>query len=78
MVGDGAFSHKKECVPICEEILNLEGHPNHISGSEVKAILLKISPIGRASAVEGLRSTGLPSLVFMAHLQKKTGQTAKE
>ena len=46
--------------------LNPEGHQNPINGSKVTAILMKglILPIGGASAVEGLRSTGLPRLVF--------------
>ena len=48
--------------------LNPEGHQNCISGSKVTAISLKgwILPIGGASAVEGLRSTGLPCLVLLA------------
>ena len=42
------------------EILNLEGHPNCNTGSRVMAILLNgwILPVGGASAVEGLLSTG--------------------
>ena len=46
--------------------LNSEGHQNRITGSKVTAILPKgwILPIGGASAVEGLRSTVLPRLVF--------------
>ena len=62
MVADGAFSH----VTIFVEILNLEGHPNRITGSRVTAILLNkwILPIGGASAVESVQSTGLPRLVF--------------
>ena len=46
--------------------LNPEGHHNRITDSKVTAILLKrwILPIGGTSAVEGLRSTGLPRLVF--------------
>ena len=42
-------------------IKNLEGHPNCITVSRVKAILLSrwIFSIGGASAVEFLRSTGL-------------------
>ena len=46
--------------------LNPEGHQHRITGSKVTAILLKrwILPIGGASSVEGLRSTGLPRLVF--------------
>ena len=48
--------------------LNPEGHQNRITGSKVTAILLKvwILPIGGASAVEGLRSTGLPRLVYIS------------
>ena len=51
-----------------KNFLNPEGHQNPFSGSKVMAILLKgwILPIGGASAVEGLRSTGLPRLVLMA------------
>ena len=58
----GAFSHKIDCVTIFWEILNLEVHPNRITGSGITAILLNewILPIGGASAVEGLRSTGHP------------------
>ena len=61
MVEYGAFSHKIEYATIFFEILNLEGHTNRITGSRVKAILLNgwILPIGGASALEGLRSTGL-------------------
>ena len=46
MVGDGGFSHKIDYVTI----FNLEGHPNHFTGSTVTAILLNgwISPIGEA------------------------------
>ena len=57
MVEDSAFSHKKDYVTISKEILNLEGHPNRITGSKVTAILLNggILPIGGASAVMGLR-----------------------
>ena len=40
-----------------KEILNLERHPNCITGSKVTAILLNgwILPIGAASAVKGQR-----------------------
>ena len=50
-----------------ESPLNLEGHPNCITGSIVMEILLNVLflPIDGASAVEGLRSTGLPRLVFV-------------
>ena len=60
MVEDGAFNHMIDYITIFWEILNLEGHPNRITGSRVTAILLNgwILPIGGASAVEGLLSTG--------------------
>ena len=35
MVGDGAFSHKIDCVRKFYEILNLKGHQNCITGSKV-------------------------------------------
>ena len=45
MVEDGDFSHK---IDIFYEILDLEGHPNHVTGSKVTTILLNgcILPIG--------------------------------
>ena len=48
------------------KVLNLKGHPKRNAGSRVTVILLIgwILPIDGASAVEGLRSTGLPQLVF--------------
>ena len=54
MVADGAFSHKIDYVRIFKEILHLEGHPNHITGSTVTAILpnwwiLPIGGVGGAS-----------------------------
>ena len=60
MTEDGAFSHKIDNDTIFLEIQNLEGHLNRITGSRVTAILLNgwILPIGGASAVEGLLSTG--------------------
>ena len=44
----------------------LKGHPNRITGSRVRQFLLNIwiLPIGGASVLEGLRSTGLPRLVY--------------
>ena len=49
-----------------ENFLNPKDHPNPINGSKLTAILLKgwILPLGGDSAVEGLRSTGLPRLVY--------------
>ena len=58
---------KIDYVTIFLEILNLEGHPNYITGSLlVTAIFLNgwILPAGGASAVEGLRPSGLPRLVL--------------
>ena len=50
MVEDGAFSHKVNYFLIFEEILNLEGHSNCISGPKVTTILLNgwNLPIGGA------------------------------
>ena len=51
-----------------KNFLNPEGQTNHISGSIVTAILLKlwILPIRGASAVEGVRSTGLTPSSLLA------------
>ena len=56
-------------VILIKTFLNPEGHQNRISGSKVTAILVKgwILPIGGASSVDGLRSTGLSRLVFNIH-----------
>ena len=50
---------------VIKNLLNPEGQQNRINGSKVTAILLKglILPICGASAVEGLRLTGLLRLV---------------
>ena len=32
-VGDGDFSHKIDYVTVVKEILNVEGHPNHITSN---------------------------------------------
>ena len=55
-----------------KNFLNLKWHQNPIIGSKVTFILLKgwISPIGGASAVEGLWSMGLLRLVFLPYLIK--------
>ena len=37
MIEDGTFSHKKTMFQF-QDILNLKGHPNRITGSRVKAI----------------------------------------
>ena len=46
-----------------KEIPNIIGHPNHIFGARVTAVLLNgwNMPIGGASAAEGLRATATPS-----------------
>ena len=66
-VRDSSSSYKIDYVIVIKTFLNPEGHQNRISSSTVMAILLKglILPIGGASLVEGLRSTGLPCLVFI-------------
>ena len=64
-VRDSSSSYKINYVIVIKNCLNPEGHQNPISGSKVTAILLKgwVWPIGGASAVEGVQSTGLPCLV---------------
>ena len=64
MVRDSSSSYKIDYVIVVKTFLNPKGHHNRINGSKVTAILLKgwISPVGGASAVEALRSTGLPRL----------------
>ena len=61
MVLNGAFSYIMHCI----KILNMEGHPNCITGSRVTAIFLNgwILPIDVASLVDGLQSTGLTRLI---------------
>ena len=68
MVEDGAFSHKIDYVTFFQEILNLEGHPNCITGSRVTVILLNgwIFPVGQSGEVSRWRvcyQRGLPRLV---------------
>ena len=67
-VRDCSSSYKIEYVIVIKTFLNPEGYQNRISGLKVTVILLKgwILPIGEYSAVEGLRSTGLPRLVFFS------------
>ena len=70
-VRDSSSNYKIDYVIVIKNFfLNIEGHQNPINGSKVTAILLKgwILPIGGASAVEGLRSTWLPRLVFFYYL----------
>ena len=64
-VGDSSSSYKIGYVIMIKNFLHPKGHQNPINGWKVLAILLKewFFPIGGASAVEGLRSTGLPRLV---------------
>ena len=65
-IRDNSSSYKIDYVIVIGSFLNPKGHQNRINGSKVTAILLKgwILPIGGASAVESLRSTGLPRLVL--------------
>ena len=55
------FSQKIDYVGKFMEIINLEGHPNHITESRVTAILLNgwILPIGGVAS-EGVRACTLP------------------
>ena len=57
VVEDGAFSHKMDCAKNFKEILNLNEHPNYITGTKVTVILLNgwILLIGGASSVKVLR-----------------------
>ena len=73
-VRDISSSNKIDYVIVIKNFLNLKGHHNPIDGSKVTAILLKVRilPIGGASAVESLRSTGLPRLVCYTSLQTYT------
>ena len=72
MMRDSSSSYKIDCFIVIKTILNPVGHQNCISGLKVRTILLKgwILHIGEASAVEGLRSTGLPRLVFLMYTYK--------
>ena len=74
--GDGAFSQKIDYVTLLWDFLNIEGHPHRITGSRVMAILLNgcILAIGGASAVEGLRSTGLVRRVYYKAYQFGSSQ----
>ena len=71
-IRDSSSSYKTDYVIVIKNFLNPKGHQNPISGSIVTAILLKgwILPIGGASAVEGLRSTGLSRLVYCTAAQE--------
>ena len=78
MVGDSSSGYKIDYVIVINKFLNPEGHQNPVNGSKVMAILMKgwILPIGGASTVEGLRSTGLSPLVcflLYALFQQKPG-----
>ena len=66
MVKDRSFSYKIDYVIVIQIFLNPEWHQDPFNGSKGTAFLLKgwILPIGEASAVEGLQSTGLPRLFF--------------
>ena len=67
-IRDSSHNYKIDYVIVIKTFLNPKGNQNRISGSIVMAISLqwRILPIGGASAVEGLQSTGLPRLVSLA------------
>ena len=72
MVGEGAFRHKIDYVTNCQEILDVDGHLNRITGSRATAILLNgwFLPIGEASAVEGLTGALYSVLNIISNLVK--------
>ena len=79
-VRDSSSSYKMDYVIVIKTFLNPKGHQNRNSGSKVTAILMKgrILPIGGASLIEGLRSTGLPRLVWAttSHISNGLGKRA--
>ena len=56
MVGDSSSSYKIDNVTQVYDILNPEGHQNSITGSKLRAVLLKglILPVGGVASVKGL------------------------
>ena len=70
MVEDGALSHKIDYNTILQEILNLEGHPNRITGSKDTTILLNgwSLPIGGASAVKDMRLQPAQQACFLPNM----------
>ena len=65
-IRDISSSYVIDYVIVIKNFQNPKKHQNPINGSKVTVILLKgwILPIGGASAVDGLRSTGLLCLVL--------------
>ena len=53
MVGDGAFSHKRDFVYILKENLNLKWHINRFIGSKVMAILVNMGILPRGGVASG-------------------------
>ena len=76
MVADGAFSHKINCFPYFEEILNLEGHLNRFIGSTVTAILVNgwILPSGGVASGRvcacSLRSRLVSGYIVLSNIQQ--------
>ena len=73
-VRDSSSSYKIGYVIVIKNFLNPKGNQNPLNGSKVTVILLKggTLPIGEASAVEGLRSTGLPRQISLTSSCNKT------
>ena len=73
MIEDFAFIHKIDYITILQEILNLKGHPNRITGSKVTTILLNglILPICGASAVKGLCLQPTQQACFISKMHHK-------
>ena len=56
MVENGAFSHKLDYITIFEEILNLERHQNHTTGSRMRGFFLLdkvVKLVGGGSVING-------------------------
>ena len=69
MVEYGTVSYIIDYFTISLKIINLKGHLNNVSGLRVTEILLNVMilPIGGASAVKGLLSTGPTPSIFNRH-----------
>ena len=67
MIRDSSSGYKIDYVKVIKNFLNPKEHQNPTNGSKVTAILLKgwILPIGGASALDGMQSTGLARLVWL-------------
>ena len=83
MVQDGAFSHKIDYVTIFEEILNLEGHQNCITGSKVTAVLPILVELHRKGSAPAACASDLfllhapPRRLFIWQIRRFMGEMAQ-